>query len=137
MTANNRNVISLPLQASSGSMKTVMSTPATVQNIYAPKSRTTVKKTFIKKRLLNLAMAKPKPAMSSQTDLRKNVNNNSSNVKNRNQKTSQPKIEKLQQQTSQSKPVVIDHRNDSLLDDPGEAKVKEEDTSVENEWKPK
>lgn len=133
MTASNRNVISLPLQASSGSMKTIMSSPPTVQNIYAPKSRTIVKKTLIKKRVLNLAMAKPKPTTtSSQTDSRKNVNNNSTNVKNRNQKAVQHKVEKLQ--TSQSNPDAIDDRNVSLMDDPGDAaKVKEEFTTVETE----
>lgn len=114
-------------------MKTIMSSPATVQNIYAPKSRTIVKKTLIKKRVLNLAMAKPKPTTtSSQTDLRKNVNNNSTNAKNRNQKAVQHKVEKLQ--TSQSKPDAIDDRNASLMDEPGDAaKVKEEYTTVETE----
>lgn len=132
MTANNRNVISLPLQPSSGSIKTIATNPVTVQNnIYAPKSRTIVKK-LMKKRVLNLAMANQKPsAITNQTEPKKNVNNNSSNVKNRNQKTSQLKVGKLQ--TSQSKQEVIDNSKDPSIVDPVEAKVKEEDTSIETE----
>lgn len=127
MTANNRNVINLPMQAP---MKTILSNPSMAPNVYAPKSRTIVKKTFLKRKVLNLAVPKSKViTTSSQTDLKKNfVNNNSSN-KNRNQKPATQSAEKTE--TSQNKAASDDAENDSLLDDPGEAKVKEEVSSVE------
>lgn len=130
MTANNRNVINLPIQSASGSIKTsTMSNIASIQNIYAPKNRTIVKKTYMKKRVLNLAMAKPKLSTSTnQADWRKSTNNNFTNVKNRNQKTHR-KLEKVE--TSQNE--AIDNKSDSLIEDPGETKVKQEDASVETE----
>lgn len=133
MTANNRNVINLPLQTSGGPIKTIMSSPPTMQNMYAPKSRTIVKKTYLKKRILNLAVPKPKVSTSSsQTDVRKTVNNNSSNVRNRNRKLSNQNTEKSQ--ASQNKVESNDAKNGALMDDPGEATVKEENfPSVEAE----
>lgn len=96
-----------------------------MQNIYAPKSRTIVKKTYLKKRILNLAVPKPKVSTSSsQTDVRKTVNNNSSNVRNRNRKLSNQNAEKSQ--ASQNKVESNDAKNEALMDDPGEATVKEE-----------
>lgn len=129
MGANNRNVISLPMQTT---MKTVIANPTAVQSIYAPK-RTIVRKTYMKKKVLNLAVTKPKTiASSSPQDDKKVVNNNSSNVANRNKKNSQPqKVEKLQ--TSQNKSASSDDKTDNLPDDPGKAKVKEEAASVEIE----
>lgn len=122
MTANNRNVINLPLQVDRP-MKSIMSN-ATLQNIYSPNSRTIVKKTFMKRKILNLAVPKPKVSTSaSQTDLKSNTNNNSTSVKNRNQKML--KTEKAQ--TSQSKAECNDAKNDSLMDDPGDAKVKSDE----------
>ena len=127
MTANNRNVINLPPQSAGGSIKTsTMSSPATTQNINATKSRTVVRKTYMKKRVLNLAMAKHN---LNQEESRRSTNNNLTNVKNRNQKLSQLKGEKVD--ASQSK--INGNKNDSLNDDPGETKVKEEDGSVETE----
>lgn len=130
MTANNRNVINLPMQTS---MKTVITNPTTVQSIYAPKSRTIVRKTYLKKKVVNLAVAKPKPMTNLSLQEAKNiVNNNSTSAINRNKKKLQPqKVEKLQ--TSQNKIASSDDTNDRLPDDPGEAKVKEEDASVEIE----
>lgn len=127
MTANNRNVINLPLPSTGGgSVKTLMSSPSTVPSVYAPKSRTIIKKSCLKKRILNLAVQKPKVSTSSsQTDVRKIVNNNSSNVKNRNRKLSNQNVEKSQ--TSQTKA----ESNDASLDDPGEAMVKAESVASE------
>lgn len=128
MTANNRNVINLPLQTSGAPIKTIMSNTSTMQNIYAPKSRTIIKKTYLKKRILNLAIPKPKVSTSSsQTDVRKTVNNNSSNVRNRNRKLSNQNAEKSQ--ASQNKVESNDAKNEALMDDPGEATVKEENLS--------
>jgi len=106
------------------SIKTIIQ-PSTMQQIYAPKGRTIVKKTFLKKKILSVAVPRPKQhTISSQTESKKAViNNNSSNVKNRNQKQVQQKLEKLE--TSQMKPTV--------KDDPGETKVKEEETCFEPE----
>lgn len=132
MTANNRNVINLPLQtaAASNSIKSAVASTATSQNVCSPNTRTILKKTFMKKRVLNLAMSKTKlNANLSQSDVKKSANNNnSSNVKNKNQK-----LEKLQ--ASQNKTEVIEEKNDSLIDDPGETKVKneEEESKVEIE----
>lgn len=129
MTANNRNVINLPMQTS---MKTVITNPTMVQSIYAPKSRTIVRKTYIKKKALNLAV---KPlASSSPPEDQKNVNNNSTNVLNRNKKNLHPqKVEKLQ--TSQSKESTSEEKvnRSSKIDDSDEAKVKTETSTVENE----
>lgn len=76
-------------------------------------------------------MAKPKLSTNSnRVESRKNTsNNNSTNVKNRNQKVFQRKVEKIE--TSQSKSNDI--HDDALPDDPGEAKVKEEDAILETE----
>jgi hypothetical protein len=123
---NNRNVINLP-------MKTVIANPTTVQSIYAPKSRTVVRKNYMKKKVLNLSVSKLQPVTSSSPQ-KSNiiVNNNSTNALNRNKKNSQPqKVDKLQ--ASQNKSASSDEKNDRLPDDPGEAKVKKEDASVEIE----
>jgi hypothetical protein len=134
MAANNRNVINLPIQPPSVPIKTIVSSSSAMQTIYAPKNRTILKKTFVKKRILNLAMAKPKVNTAScQTDVKKAIiNNNSTNAKNRNQKLSSNKnVEKTE--TSQNRAESKDSRS-SLVDDPGEAKVKEEeDVRVEVE----
>lgn len=135
MTANNRNVINLPLQSASGAIKTsAITNSSTIQNIYAPKSRTIIKKTYLKKRVLNLAVAKSSlNTLSNQTESRKGTNNNSTNVKNKNQKLSSRKVEKVA--TSQSK--SNDNENNLLTDDPDQTKVKEENAIVEAEWIPK
>lgn len=129
MTSNNRNVIGMPYQATNGSIKTIMTNPS---SIYVPKNRTIVKKTLLKKRVLNLAMAKPKKMTStlSQTDVKKNsINNNSTNAKNRNQEKSQPKVESLLTSQSKAENDEMKKVSGTTGDDP---KVKEEDTIVDN-----
>ena len=101
-------------------------------SIYVPKNRTIVKKTLLKKRVLNLAMAKPKKMTStlSQTDVKKNsINNNSTNAKNRNQEKSQPKVESLLTSQSKAENDEMKKVSGTTGDDP---KVKEEDTIVDN-----
>lgn len=83
-----------------------------------------VKKSYMKKKVSN--MAKPKMTSTpSQTDVKKSVNNNSTNAKNRNQEKSLKKL-----QTSQSKDEVIVKRKE-----PSDVKVKDEEeaTNVDNE----
>lgn len=130
--ANNRNVIGMPYPAPNGSLKTLMTSSP---NIYSPKSRTIAKKTYVKRKVLNLAMAKPKVNLGpSQIEPRRNTsnNNNSTNAKNRNQAKSPVKPEAAQ--TSQSQPVPSDTEKESPLEEPKEAKIKNEDTaSVEND----
>lgn len=67
----------------------------------------------------------------TQSESRKIINNNSSNVKNKNQKILSQDAAKSQ--TSQNKIVINDAKDDSLIDDPGETKVKQEETNVETE----
>jgi hypothetical protein len=77
-----------------------------------------VKKTFVKKKLLSLAMAKPKEEMKKNP-----TNNNSTNVKNKNRKI----IQKAE--TSQTKSEVSDEKNSknvSLVDKPSDGKIKDE-----------
>lgn len=92
----------MPLQTSSASVKTIATNPPASQSIFMPKNRTIVKKSYLKKRVLNLSIAKPQiNKVPNQIEPRKdNCNNNSTNVKNRNQKsfsrkakTSQSRIE--------------------------------------------
>lgn len=121
MTSNNRNVISLPPQstAASNSIKTVVKSAATSQNVYSPNTQTIVKKSIIRKRVLNLAISKTKLNQNLTQNVTKKsaINNNSTYVKNKNQK-----VEKLQ--TSQNKNEVFEKKNDS---ETGESKVKKED----------
>lgn len=139
--ANNRNVINLPLQATaaaSNSNKTVMvNTTTSSTNVYSPpNTRTIVKKSYMKKRVLNLAIPRTKlmnSNLSQQSDAKKsaNHNNNSSNIKNRNKK-----VEKLQTSQNQSE-VIGEEKKDSLIE--SETKVKKEDeesTNIEIESKP-
>lgn len=130
--ANNRNVIGMPYAAPNGSLKTLMTSSP---NIYSPKGRTIVKKTYVKRKVLNLAMAKPKVnSTSSPSEPRRKTsnNNNSTNAKNRNQAKSPVKPEAPQ--TSQSKAEFSAMEKESPLVEPKEAKVKDEDTaSVEND----
>lgn len=130
--SNNRNVIGMPYAAPNGSLKTLMTSSP---NIYSPKGRTIVKKTYVKRKVLNLAMAKPKVnSTSSLSEPRRKTsnNNNSTNAKNRNQAKSPVKPEAPQ--TSQSKADSSATEKESPLEEPKEAKVKDEDTaSVEND----
>jgi hypothetical protein len=123
MTANNRNVINMPLQPSSGSIKTVIQNPASMHHIYSPKSRTIVRKTYMKKRILSLPA--PRLKLSPQEELKKpTTNNNSSNVKNKNPKVSQMKSERLQ--TSQSKSQSKNDKSEPARLDACNTKVKSE-----------
>lgn len=92
------------------------------QSIFKPKTQTIVKRTYSKKKVLNLSMAKPqRDKESNQTELRSaNCNNNSSNVKNRNQKSILQKVKSLQ--TSQSKTIEGNGASD-------DAKNKDESSS--------
>lgn len=130
MTANNRNVINLPMQTS---VKTVISNPTTIQSIYTPKSRTIMRKSFVKKKVVSLAVTKTKPIASSSPEGKKSINNNSIDVANKNRKTLQlQKVEKLQ--TSQIKSEMSEDKNNRLIDDQSKAKAKKKDeASVETE----
>lgn len=76
-------------------------------------------------------MAKKKIASSSSQEDKKNINNNSTNVLNRNKKNLQPqKVEK--NQTSQSKETISETKTDRAVE-AGEAKVKEETEKVETD----
>lgn len=110
----------MPLQTPTTSIKMIAAAnPATTQSIFTPKTRTIVKKTYLKKRVLNLSMSKPQiNKVSSQAELRKdNCNNNSTNVRNRNQKLLLQKVKNLQ--TSQSKSIAGNDISD-------ESKIKHE-----------
>lgn len=127
MPANNRNVINLPLQTASTLIKSpsILSHPAA---IFTPKRQTIVKKVYMKKKVLNLAMAKPKHN-SNQDESKKSKNNNSTNVKNRNQKLSSEQAEGVE--TSQSTANV--RQVELVTVDSDETKVKEEVAVVESE----
>lgn len=73
-----------------------------------------------------MSKTKLNPNLSQTVQKKSANNNNSSNVKNKNQK-----VEKLQ--TSQSRTEVDDKKKDSLIDDPGETKVKKEDEESKHE----
>lgn len=129
MTGGNRNVINLPMQATGCQTKTIALSPSN----YAPRNRAVMRKTYLKKRVLDMAMVKPKanPEPTTPESKKNVVNNNSSNMRNKNQKLSQQKVEKLQ--TSQTQPESNEEKNNSLIDDPGESKVKEEEMAVDTE----
>lgn len=93
-----------------------------------------MRKTYVKKKVLSLAVAKSKPiASSSLPEEKKSFNNNSIDVANKNRKNLQlQKVEKLQ--PSQNKSAISEDKNDRLIDDLSKAKVKkEEEASVETE----
>lgn len=125
--ANNRNVIGMPYTAPNGSLKTLMTgTP----NIYSPKSRTVVKKTYGKRKVFNLAMAKPKASSTSSAGeprRKPSNNNNSTNAKNRNKAKSPVKPENPL--TSQINADFSTTKKESSLEVPKESKIKDEDTA--------
>lgn len=131
--ANNRNVIGMPYPAPNGSLKTLVTNSP---NIYSPKNRTIVKKTYVKRKVLNLAMVNPKvKSASSQSEpkSKSSKNNNSTNAKNRNQAKSPVKLEIAQ--TSQIKADFGATDKESSHEKTQEAKIKDEDaTSVGNDW---
>lgn len=112
----------MPLQTPTTSIKTMATNQSANQSIFKPKTQTIVKRTYSKKKVLNLSMAKPqRDKESNQTELRSaNCNNNSSNVKNRNQKSILQKVKSLQ--TSQSKTIEGNGASD-------DAKNKDESSS--------
>ncbi|CRK86894.1 CLUMA_CG000717, isoform B [Clunio marinus] len=124
----NRNVINLPIQ-SSPVMKSME------KNFYLPqqqKNRTIIKKSYLKKKLINLAMAKPKKIVassSSQTDFivckqttssGSSNNNNSTNVRDKNQKKVSNNLSKVE------RPEPSQNKDNSLIDDSDGVKMKEE-----------
>lgn len=117
----NASTTYITLQTPTTSIKTTTAAdPSTTQSIFTPKTRTIVKKPYLKKRVLNLSMSKPQTnKVSSQAELRKdNCNNNSTNVRNRNQNMLLQKVKTLQ--TSQSKSIEGNDTSD-------EARIKDEE----------
>ena len=117
MTANNRNVINLPMQTTSGPIKNVFSNSSSEKSLFAPKSRTLVKKTYVKKRVLNLAI--PKLNLSVKT------NNNSTNVKNRNSKISSASKTGKSQSSQNNYKILSTNANESKSEDDAKVKQKE------------
>lgn len=131
MTTNNRNVINLPLQVPSGHMKAIITnTP----NLYAPKNRNSFKKSFLKRKIINLT---PKPKICGianhtfdESLAKPKVNNNSSNIRNKNQKIDE-KYSSIKSDT-ESKKCNSESKTISLIDEPDDTTVKEENDSIDD-----